>query len=95
MQDDPNDKMIIDRLLQKPELPTQPEIHIHILVPNEFQPVAKYNIGITAGLEMYSCPPAWIEGMNRMNMNIVPSNFVREYLMTCVFDVKDDKTATN
>ena len=90
--DDPNDKMIIDRLLQKPELPNQPEISISILVPNEFQPVAKYNIGITAGLECSVVPPAWIEGMNRMNMNIVPSNFVSDVFKTCVFDVKDDKT---
>ena len=90
--DDPNDKMIIDRLLQQPELPNQPEIAISILVPNEFQPVAKYNIGITAGLECSVVPPAWIEGMNRMNMNIVPSNFVSDVFKTCVFDVKDDKT---
>ena len=90
--DDPNDKMIIDRLLQKPELPNQPEISISILVPNEFQPVAKYNIGITAGLECSVVPPAWIEGMNKMNMNIVPSNFVSDVFKTCIFDVKDDKT---
>ena len=90
--DDPNDKMIIDRLLQQPELPNQPEIAISILVPNEFQPVAKYNIGITAGLECSVVPPAWIEGMNRMNMNIVPSNFVSDVFKSCIFDVKDDKT---
>ena len=90
--DDPNDKMIIDRLLQQPELPSQPEIAISILVPNEFQPVAKYNIGITTGLECSVVPPAWIEGMNKMNMNIVPSNFVSDVFKTCIFDVKDDKT---
>jgi glycosyltransferase involved in cell wall biosynthesis len=44
--DDSNDKIIIDRLLPSPELPNQPEIHIHVVIPNEFSPVAKYNIGI-------------------------------------------------
>jgi len=91
-QDDPNDKMIIDRLLSNPELKNQPELHIHIVVPNEFQPIAKYNIGITAGLEATVCPPEWIQGMNRMNMNIVPSNFVNDVFKSCIFDVKDDKT---
>ena len=31
---DDNDKMIIDRLLQTPNLPQQPDIHIHIVIPN-------------------------------------------------------------
>jgi glycosyltransferase involved in cell wall biosynthesis len=90
--DDPNDKIIIDRLLQSPELPNQPEIHIHIVIPNEFSPVAKYNIGITAGLETTACPPPWIEGMNRMNLNIVPSKFVKGTLDSISFDVQDEKT---
>ena len=91
-QDDPNDKMIIDRLLSTPELPTQPEIHIHITIPSEFSPLAKYNIGITAGLEMTVCPPSWIEGMNKMNMNIVPTKFVKECMTTVKFDKLEEKT---
>jgi hypothetical protein len=79
-ENNPNDKMITDRLLQNPQLPKQPDLHIHIVIPNEFNPVGKYNIGITAGLEMTVCPPAWIEGMNRMDMNIVPANFVKEVI---------------
>ena len=91
-QDDPNDKIIIDRLLKSPELPKQPELHFHIVIPIEFNPMGKYNIGITAGLEMTACPPKWIEGMNRMNMNIVPSNFVKNTMNTIVFDITDEKT---
>ena len=91
-KDDSNDKEIIDRLLENPQLERQPEIHIHVVIPNEFSPVAKYNIGITAGLETTACPPQWIEGMNRMNMNIVPSTFVKDTLVKTSFDVNDDKT---
>ena len=90
--DDPNDKIIIDRLLPSPELPNQPEIHIHVVIPNEFSPVAKYNIGITAGLETTACPPQWIEGMNRMNLNIVPSKFVKGTLDSISFDIQDEQT---
>ena len=90
--DDPNDKMLVDRILQSPELPKQPELHIHIVIPNEFNPMAKYNIGITAGLEMTACPPKWIEGMNKMNMNIVPSTFVRDTMNKILFDITDEQT---
>ena len=91
-KDDPNDKIIVDRLLQNAELPKQPELHIHIVIPNEFNPLAKYNIGITAGLEMTACPPKWVEGMNRMNLNIVPSTFVKDSMNTIVFDITDEQT---
>ena len=91
-EDDPNDKMIIERLLDGPNLPQQPELHIHIVIPNEFQTFGKYNIGITAGLEMTACPAPWLEGMNRMNMNIVPSNFVKEIMSKCTFEMRDDNT---
>ena len=53
MIDHPKDKPIIDNLLVKPNLDRQPDIHIHIVVPNEFQPYGKFNIGIT-GLEPHS-----------------------------------------
>ena len=89
---DDNDKMIIDRLLPNPQLEKQPEIHIHIVIPVEFQPLAKFNIGITAGLETTACPPEWIQGMNKMNMNIVPSNFVKNVLSEVKFDIQDEKT---
>ena len=90
--DDPNDKMIIERLLQTPNLPQQPEIHIHIVIPNEFQTIGKYNIGITAGLETTACPAKWIEGLNRMNLNMVPSTFVKDVVAKTVFDIQDEKT---
>jgi hypothetical protein len=89
---EPRDKQIIDRLLQNPQLPNQPDIHIHIVIPNEFQPIGKYNIGITAGLECTVCPPSWLEGMNRMNLNIVPSTFVKDVFEKTKFDVQDEKT---
>jgi len=90
-KDDPNDKMLVDRILQSPELSKQPELHFHIVIPNEFNPMGKYNIGITAGLEMTACPPGWLEGMNKMNMNIVPSTFVKDMLTNIKFDINNEQ----
>ncbi len=89
---DPNDKVIIDRLMVDTNLEKQPDVHIHIVIPNEFQPVAKYNIGITAGIETTACPPEWIEGMNRMDLNIVPSKFTKETLENMSFDRVDEQS---
>ena len=83
---------IIKRLLKSPEVERQPEFHVHIVVPNEFQPLAKYNIGITAGIETTLCPPVWLEGLNRMDLNIVPANFVKETIVRSKYDQMDEKT---
>ena len=89
---DPNDVLIIERMLDNPNMDRQPDIHFHIVVPNEFQTMGKYNVGITAGLETTVCPPEWIEGLNRMNLNIVPANFIKESISKIVFDKHDQNT---
>jgi glycosyltransferase involved in cell wall biosynthesis len=58
-------------------LTEQPEVWIQLSVPNEFQPVGKYNIGVTAGTEGDICPEAWIDNLNAMQLIIVPSEFTK------------------
>jgi len=55
----------------------QPDIWVQITVPNEFQPVGKFNIGVTAGTEGDVCPEAWIESINKMQLIVVPSEFTK------------------
>ena len=57
-----------------PGLQTKPDIWCMITVPNEFQPVGKYNIGLTAGMETTHVHSSWIEGCNRMNLVLTSSN---------------------
>lgn len=73
-------------------LTAQPELFIQVSIPNEFQPRGKYNIGITAGIESTVPKPEWIEGLNRMNLNIVPSNFSKEVFVKTGYDRKDERT---
>ncbi len=56
-------------------LTSKPNIWIQITVPNEFQPIGDFNIGVTAGIESTVPPPQFIEGSNRMNLNLISSNF--------------------
>jgi glycosyltransferase involved in cell wall biosynthesis len=58
-------------------LTAQPDIWVQITVPNEFQPVGKYNIGVTAGTEGDVCPADWIAKINQMQVTIVPSQFTK------------------
>ena len=90
-RNNPKDKLIIDRLMTENSMPRQPDIHFQISVPNEFTPIAKYNIGVTAGIENTAPKPEWVEGLNRMDMNIAVSEFVKYTFDHVVYDKMDDK----
>ena len=85
------DQDIISRIANT-NITRQPDIHIQVSVPNEFQPHGKYNIGITAGIETTVCAPQWIEGCNRMDKIITVSEHSKKVFEDCVFDKYDDKT---
>jgi glycosyltransferase involved in cell wall biosynthesis len=78
--------LIVNRLTQ------QPDIWVQISIPNEFQKVGKYNIGVTAGIETTLCDPSWIRGTNNMDLILVSSNHALESLNRSKFDIKDEKT---
>ena len=88
----PDDKILYDLIWKEQHLPKQPDVWIQITVPNEFQPVGKFNIGITAGIETTICDPSWIEGLNRMNLNLVSSNHAKKTFEESAFEKKDPKT---
>jgi len=60
-----------------PQLTQQPDIWMQITIPNEFQKIGKFSIGITAGIESTCPPPDFVVGMNRMDLNLVSSNFTK------------------
>lgn len=74
---DPEDKILSTKFLQD-QLKKQPDLFIQLTIPEEFQPIGKYNIGMTAGIETTICPGSWIEGVNRMNLTIGLSNHVKK-----------------
>ena len=73
-------------------LSEKPNIWAQITVPNEFSPIGDYNIGFTAGIETDTCAPQWIEGMNRMDLNIVSSNHSKSVFENTKFEIKDQNT---
>lgn len=87
---DHNDNIFIPRIITK--IDKQPDIWVQISVPNEFQKVGKYNIGLTAGIETTLCDPSWIQGANNMDLILVSSNHALESFGRSKFDQKDNKT---
>jgi glycosyltransferase involved in cell wall biosynthesis len=87
----PDHKLMIDCLWPNPQLPKQPDVWIQITVPNEFQAIGKFNIGMTAGIETTICAPQWLEGLNRMNLNLVSSEHAKKVFESSAFEEKDNQ----
>jgi hypothetical protein len=80
----------IEPLINKSgQLTRQPDVWIQITVPNEFQNVGKYSIGMTAGIETTICDPSWIDGINRMNVTYVSSKHSKDVFMSVGFNQQD------
>jgi hypothetical protein len=81
-------------ILTEPKLTQQPEIWAQITIPNEFTPVGKYNIGITAGIETTAVKGEWVEGCNRMNLVITSSEFAKKTFESMNYEVKNKQGQT-
>jgi hypothetical protein len=91
-EDNPEHKQILDCILKTQGLPKQPDVWMQITVPNEFQPVGKFNIGVTAGIETDLCAPQWIEGLNRMDLNLVSSEHAKKVFEQSAFERRNTQT---
>ena len=92
-EDNPEWKFLLNYILPNNALNQQPEIWMQITVPNEFQPVGKYNIGCTAGIESTICPPEWIEGINRMDLTLTSSKHSKSVFENSKFEKRDQNTS--
>jgi hypothetical protein len=75
-----------------PQLTSQPDIMIWITVPNEFQQIGKYNIGITAGIESTLAPADWVEGCQKMDLVLGSSKHTIDVLKRSKFEKRDQNT---
>ena len=83
-------KWVVDNIIAKVE--QKPDVYMQLTVPNEFQPVGHYNIGITAGIETTHCAIDWIHGCNKMDLIITPSEHAKDSLVQTVYNEQDTNT---
>ena len=72
-----------------PQILSKPDIWCQISVPNEFQSIGAYNIGITAGIETTACAPQWIEGCNRMDLILTSSEHSKRVFELTNYEVQN------
>jgi len=80
------DRQIIDCILPEPKLDKQPDVYVDIRIPNEFQQWGKFNIGITAGIETTAVSNVWIDGCNKMDLIIVPSEHSKDGFVKALYE---------
>jgi hypothetical protein len=86
--EDHNEKDLLKRIV--PNISSKPDIWIQITVPNEFQPVGRYNIGVTACIETTLCHGSWIEGVNRMDLTLTSSNHGKIVFENSKYEIQDN-----
>jgi hypothetical protein len=83
-------RWMLERVI--PQIGEQPDVFMQVSVANEFQPKGKFNIGVTAGVETTLAPKEFIDGSNKMDLIIVPSNFTKSNLGGTIYQQKDQST---
>jgi hypothetical protein len=83
-------RWMLERVISQLEF--KPDVFMQVSVANEFEPKGHYNIGVTAGVETTIAPKDFIDGSNKMDLIIVPSNFTKSNLGGTVYQQKDQAT---
>ena len=83
------DKDIFDLFLRH-SLGRKPDVFVQVTIPSEFNPAGKFNIGVTAGIETTLVHQNWLIGMNKMDLNIVPSNHSKDVFESTTYEMFDE-----
>lgn len=86
----PSDLEILSRMV--PGLNEKPDIWIQITIPSEMQRVGEFNILITAATEADVMPPVFVEGCNRADLILTPSEFTKKVVENTILERVDNRT---
>lgn len=79
---------LIGRLVQHATTSDHYDVSLQLQLPNEWNPfLADFNIGITAAVETNKCSKEWAECVNKMDLVIVPSDFVKNVILNAGVEV--------
>ena len=83
----PKDKMILDRIVPA-QVTSQPEVFVHVGVPNEAQTIGKFNILCTAGIETTIASAQWVEACNKMDVVFTISQHSKNVFLNSKYQFK-------
>lgn len=89
--DDPVKQKYMENIKRFNDNPDQQfDVSLQITIPHEFDPnAARYNVGITAGIEVDRITTKWIQSINTMDQLIVPSEFTKGVTEGTIYQVQD------
>lgn len=79
-------------ILPNSQLNYKPDIMVWITIPPEANIVGKWNCLFTAGIETTQCTPQFLEGVNRMDLTIVPSNHAKKIFVDSKYTKTNKQT---
>ncbi len=68
------------------------DISVQVTIPNEWEPIAQFNVGYTAGIETTRVSHEWIQKANEMDSIIVVSNHSKFVYENTVYDAVNTET---
>jgi len=77
---------------EKNNTPVEYDLSLQVTIPNEWEKMAKVNIGVTAGIETTKVAPLWIERANMMDRIIVVSNHSKDTYQNTSYSVTNKQT---
>ena len=96
LTEDNEERDWIDSILQKTIIHSQAggtyDISIQVTIPGEFERLAPYNVGYTAGIETTLMSAQWLEKTYIVDKLIVPSHHSKGVIETSSWDAHDRRT---
>lgn len=94
--EDNEERKWIDDIVKKTALYNQQggsfDVSVQVTIPNEWQPMAPVNIGVTAGIETTKVSPVWLQKCNQMDKIITISQHSKEVFLKTVYEGVDSAT---
>ncbi len=88
---DINEQKLMEHCVQKRQMfQGEYDVSMQVLIPNEWQNLAKVNIGVTAGIETNKSSAQWIQFCNAMDKVVVISKHSKDSFVNTVYDIMDD-----
>lgn len=88
-KDNPEESEILNKIIPDGQLKAKPDIWIQISVSEEFQPIGTVNIGYSCLVETTILPGEMLEGLNRMNFNLLSSAHAKHIAQSTSWDRLD------
>jgi len=69
-------------------------VSLQVMIPNEWQPLAEKNIGVTAGIETDRASAQWVHACNQVDHVVVVSNHAKDVFLKSKHSGRDPNTGT-